>query len=297
VSSRGRIVRNRIAEREADRAWHHPQQSLEEAWPYLLTDTSLATHLSASTLTLFMRCPEQFRQVKILGKRARPGHALIQGHADHKAQETNFRQKIQTRQDLPLNQVKEAFSAAWDAKIEQEGGPLEVEWGEAQPGKLKDQGVELAGLYHQRISPLIQPVHVEREITLICDQVPVPVQGYVDVETERSLIERKTSATRVKEPKPDWLVQARIYQAALAKPVEWHVSVKTGEILTSRDDRPNLRLETSDHEITEYLIAQVALELANNLRNPGPDKPWKGAVTHPWACNFCGFKPDCFYWQ
>lgn len=273
--------------------------ALEQAWPFLLLENcGLATHLSYTSVTMHMRCPESSRRRYVLGEKERPGAALILGGADHQAHEVNYRQKIDTHEDMPTREIQEVFADTYDRKIQQAGGMAEIAWGKDKPGELKDLGVKLVTTYHETISRLVQPVQVEREITHFVPGVPVPIVGFVDVETERSLIERKTAAKAERKPKPEWLIQGRIYRQAVGKPVQWHVVNKSrGEILTSRTD-PELQLPAveGDQGIDD-LIRYVAADMVANLQRYGPDNPWPGATTHPWACGFCGYRPTCHWWE
>jgi hypothetical protein len=271
-------------------------ETLETAWPLLLERDRL-THLSATQLTMFMRCKEQYRRRYLLGEKERPGAALVWGAADHKAHEHNFRQKIESHEDIPVGEIQEAFATAWEEVIEEKGGALEIEWGTEKAGELKDDGIRLVSVYHEQLSPLIQPLAVEREIMHMVEDVPVPVVGYVDVETEHSIIERKTSRRNVSAAKPEWVVQGLIYREVLQKPVEWHLSLKAGMVVTSRAaGKEALRLETGESAIDD-LIRTVANDMLDTYRRYGPNEPWPGAITHPWSCSFCGWRPDCHWWK
>jgi hypothetical protein len=49
-------------------------------------------HLSATQISMLNSCPEQYRQRYVLGKKERPGAALIVGGAFHEAIEDDFLQ-------------------------------------------------------------------------------------------------------------------------------------------------------------------------------------------------------------
>jgi hypothetical protein len=54
-------------------------------------------HLSATQISMLNRCPEQYRQRYVLGKKERPGAALIVGGAFHEAIETDFAGRSERR--------------------------------------------------------------------------------------------------------------------------------------------------------------------------------------------------------
>lgn len=273
---------------------------LAEDAPATVWPGQLGDHLSASQLTMFQRCPEQFRRRYILRQFARPGAALVWGAADHFAHETNFRQKITTGTDLDTDTVKDAFAEGFEKAIDRNGGTAEVEWGDDKPADLKDKGVMLVEAYHRQVSPSVQPTSVEQKFEVRVAGVPVPIIGFVDVETDSRAIERKTSKQKASEIKPDWRIQGLLYQAVVRKPVEWHVSVKTKTpSVYTPETLPGLRLEHSPGIVraTGLLVGNLAQAMLAYWATFGPDQPWPGAITHPWACGFCGFRPSCAWWQ
>lgn len=256
-------------------------------------------HLSATQITMFQRCPEQWRHRYVLGEKERPGGALIWGSADHYAHEVNFVQKIESHQDLPLEDVRLAFAEGFDAAVERNGGESEVEWGNDKPGAMKDAGVELASHYHRIVSPKVQPTAVESEFSLDILGVPVPVIGRVDVETAGPAIERKTAKRTSTKVEPKWRIQGLIYQLAHSRSVDWHVSVKkkVPEIATpEQNEGLTLPYVAGMKSVTEDLIRTTARAIVANYEMFGPDEPWQGAITHEWACGFCGFKKACHWW-
>lgn len=266
-------------------------------WP-----APLPGHLSASSLKTFSRCPEQWRRYYLKGERERPGAALVWGSADHYAHETNFRQKIVTREDLPLGDVMDAFAQGVAESIDSYGGELEVEWGRVRLADVKDTGSRLVAAYHMKVSPLVYPVEngVEERFEIQVDQVPVPVIGYVDVETDKTVLDAKTASARVEEPKPEWRLQALLYQAARLKPVEFHVKTKTKTpaVYTARD-YPGLRVPLNEAYVERQLdrVRYLVRRIAALFLEFGPDEPWPSTAPDVgWrdqVCNFCGYRPNC----
>jgi hypothetical protein len=256
-------------------------------------------HISASQLSMFQRCPEQWRRRYILGQKERPAAALVWGSADHYAHEQNFTQKIKSGTDISRSDVQQAFVEGFDRAIDRNGGPSEIQWDD-KPGDLKDQGVALVGHYHDKVSPHIQPVTVEEKFKLHIPGVPVPVIGYVDLTTVETGIERKTAKRRETKPKPDWVIQGRLYQAVKQLPMEWHLSVKTKTPAVYApglgQTELTLPLIQATVDSTMVLVRTLAQAMLAYMRMYGPHEPWPGGVTHPWACDFCGFRPTCAWW-
>lgn len=258
-------------------------------------------HLSATSLTMAQRCPEQWRRRYVLGEKERPGAALVLGSADHRTHEFNYTQKVVSGVDLPTDTMVDFFTdVAWLTAMEEKGGAEEISWNEGEgPDVLRVKGAEMIRVYHETVSPRIQPIAVEVEFRVDVG-LPVPILGFVDVEREEALTERKTSKNSMSQPKPEWRLQGRLYQLARPKPVEWHVVTK-GKVPKAITplEAPDLLLEAGNKgpERAAHL-ARVTGRLLNDMYSTfGPDEPWPGAITHPWACGFCGWRNRCHWWE
>ena len=78
-------------------------------------------HLSASQLSRFTRCAEMWRRQYIEGDIVPVGAAAHIGQAVHKAAEINFRQKIQSRTDLPADVLQDAAVQEFIRSVRDEG--------------------------------------------------------------------------------------------------------------------------------------------------------------------------------
>ena len=314
-----------------------PQQAPSPASPQGAALPPQMRHLSATSVSMFMRCPEQFRRRYILGEKERPGAALIVGGGFHFAQEHNFRQKIDSGEDLSVEECVEAFHHGWDAKVEENGGADEVEWdARLSASTLRQRGAELTKSYRLAVAPKMQPVAVEREFNLVVPGIELPFNGYIDFEGEiwpsplelageglpdidgnpiewlppvdadgvinprLAVVDYKTANAAKRELKPEWKLQARLYQLETGKRVEYHVAVKTKEpqIITPVDE-PALGIDPSEQGLatTARLLERVSKQIAWHYAEFGPDQAWPGAITHPWACGYCGFRPNCIWVQ
>jgi len=256
-------------------------------------------HLSASQIGMYQRCREQYRRRYVLGEKERPGAALVWGAADHYAHEQNWLQKIESHQDIPVADVELAFAEGFDRAVERNGGESEVDWGQEKPADMKDAGVRLVNAYHTLVSPSVQPTAVEREFSLTVPGVPVPVVGRIDLETAGPGIERKTGKKAESRPKPQWRLQGLIYQLEHGRSVDFHLSVKKKlpEVVTPETNQQmTLPYVPGMARMAESMIRHTAMSIAADYATFGPDEPWQGAITHDWACNFCGFYKTCPWW-
>lgn len=272
------------------------------SWP-----DPLPRHLSATSLSMASRCPEQFRHRYILGEKAPPFGALVWGDADHYAIEQSMRAKIDTHEDWPVEDVLDAFMTRLRQSVDEHGGELEIDWGRSNLDEVKDLGARLVHTYHKQVSPLVQPVRVEQKVELTTAGLPVVVIGYLDLETQASVIDRKTSSRKIQRPKPEHRLQGAIYQAATLKPMEWHVGTKTKlpAVYTSRD-LPGLRDEYDPVLISRTFerVTNLVRRLSDYMSKYGPDQPWPTEAPNiGWLddiCGSCGWGPrgnnTCHWW-
>jgi hypothetical protein len=269
-------------------------------WPAQLGD-----HLSASRLSSFYRCPEAFRRKYLLGEWEAKSVALHWGSAHHRAIERNYEQKISSHEDLPADEVEDAFR---DAFVTDDLDSLRWDEGE-KPAETLDAGIALIRLYHERVAPRVQPLAVEEPFSFRVPGLPVDVIGRIDVRAivdgQRRTIEEKTSNRAVATPKDDWRFQGRVYRRAHPVPVQWHVSVKhpTSPAVYTPAEKPGLLFEPTDAlaAATDALILNRARLMVAMFNAFGPDQPWPDAVEHQFACNYCQFGPtrgdsSCAYW-
>jgi len=259
-----------------------------EAWP-----DRLPPHLSVTQVRMFERCPEQYRRRYVLGHKEPPRGHLIWGGADHKTFEYNFAQKIETGADLPRSELIDLFSHHVDTLIDEAG---EVDWGKSSRDETLTRGAGLVAAYRDDVAPRVQPVAVEREISLDVG-LPVPLLGYIDVETEGGLIERKTASRRPSGLGQDWVLQARCYQLAVPKTVDWHVSVKTASPSIVAEGL-TLTPDGEDAVRVRSYLSVTARAILSYYETFGPDDPWPGARGIDRSpCGWCGFRSSCDWWR
>src|ERR1039457_5494706 len=115
-------------------------------------------HLSVSQIKMYLRCPLQYRYRYIDGIKIPPTGSLLLGKSNHSALEGNYRQKIESKQDLPMEQVSDMFADSWESQVKET-----VFQEDEKSGETKDDGVNLIIAYHNQVAPSIQPKLVEKE--------------------------------------------------------------------------------------------------------------------------------------
>lgn len=276
-------------------------------------------HISASSVKMIARCPEQWRQRYLEGRKAPPAAALIAGRADHAAIEHSMVQKIATFTDLPTGEVMDKFIDVFEQEVEHVGiAELEVkDRGDSvldKAGKvrvldkMKTEGVDMVGMYHNSMSPLIQPTSVEEEFVVELPSLPVKVIGRLDLVATSTrtdlaqphIIDRKTTRRKsVLKPDPEWVIQAETYQLAKGIPHAWHIScVPAHRVIAAETTSSLLWMPPRTRGIAELQLEHLAAEVGFFYTKYGPDQPWptRGKL-HPWACGYCGFRDNCWGWK
>jgi len=127
-------------------------------------------YVSPSQLNTYTNCGEQYRRRYIEKEIIPPGVAALRGSSVHKGAEANFKQKIESKIDLPKNEIVERAVAEFEGRLKADGVFLdEEEQGRGKAivlGEEKDTTVRLAGLYADEVAPRYQPTAVEQKIEI-----------------------------------------------------------------------------------------------------------------------------------
>lgn len=265
----------------------------ETYWPDLFPP-----RLSPSSVALAASCPEKWRRKYIQDMREPWGGAAIVGLAVHRSAEVNFEQKVESHEDLPVEDAREIAAQSFEDKVleaEKDG----IDWRDLKRGDAKDQSVQLAGLYHRVGAPRVQPVAVEEWVEAQLPGVP-ELYGRVDVRTEDRIPDIKTTGRMMREPRGDWRLKGMLYSRMTGLGVEWHVvtKTKTPAVYTSHDF-PGLHLPATPllHKVAERRVQTTVASLTDLLDRYGPDEAWPtNAPEHEWLCGYCGHRQTCSWW-
>ena len=154
-------------------------------------------HISPSSINTYTKCPEAWRRRYVMKEKIPPRLSMAQGTALHKGAEFNYKQKIVSRADLPVNEVKDFSAAAFDDEIQSNGyvlGDDEASMGkEKAVGAAKDKAVELAELYAKESAPQYQPLEVEAKVLIVLPSSTHNLLSIADLITEDDgIVEYKT---------------------------------------------------------------------------------------------------------
>lgn len=234
-------------------------------------------HLSATSISLFLRCPRQFQEVYIRGNRELGvSSAVVIGSAVHLALSRLLK-------DLPLGNYFD------DAVAGTDGG---ITWKDKESAARKIAEKMVVNYYHS-VGRSLNVLDTEQELLLEIPGVDIPLLGYVDILTDRGVIDVKTTAyvSRKPELQKSWKLQMNIYQLEHPMAGEFHV-------LTRSSTQP---LVVPDSPLHPFYVPLPTKDLAAELKKIymvmnsmyemfGVDTEWPGNVTHEWAGKYCGLK-------
>src|ERR1039457_4627046 len=173
----------------------------------LAARTDPAPVLSPSQVRCFFDCPARWWFKYGLQFPARKNSSLALGLAVHQALEVNFREKLETQEDLETTGVVCVFREAWMEQVPQ----TVFTSGESQ-GDLRRLGERLVAKYMDEVAPTVEPAAVELDVQ--GEISGVRVRGRVDVlDVEGRLIDFKTASRRPSCVSPDYAFQLATYPA------------------------------------------------------------------------------------
>jgi CRISPR/Cas system-associated exonuclease Cas4 (RecB family) len=172
----------------------------------MATKADPAPVLSPSQVRCFFDCPARWWFKYGLQLPERKNSSLALGLAVHQALEVNFRQKIETREDLETTGVLCVFREAWMEQVpETEFMPDESQ------GDLRRLGERLVAKYMDEVAPKVEPAAVELDVQ--GEIGGISVRGRVDVlDVEGRLIDFKTASRRPSCVSSDYAFQLATYR-------------------------------------------------------------------------------------
>jgi len=266
-------------------------------------------HLSATSLGMFRRCPEQFRHRYILGEKERPGEALVIGSMFHNALEWNYKAKIESHEDQPLSDLTQYLQdVAVPEVLAEYGGIDEISWDVADPQDglmvARTDSERVLAAYRNTVTERIQPVAVEQEFRIPTE--PVEILGYLDTCTaDRRVIDTKTGKQVATKLKPSWMLQATLYSAATGWPAEYHSISRAAHprIVTALESEGMIQQPNATQFRNVLASARTVADMISYLWTTlGPDQTWPTwGKFADWSmtfspCGNCGWRKVCPAW-
>lgn len=249
-------------------------------------------HRSVSQMTTYTSCPRKYKYNYLDETNSmNDSSAKSLGSALHKAQEFNYRQKIESHKDLPYEEVKdfmiEFLVNEFRNNVKNESF-FKVKYGKKETGEeiIKTAVGLLNKLYHD-VMVKTQPLFVELPITLEINGQEFVM--YIDLIDDAWIIrDLKSSASRYPEDVLDKNTQLVAYALGFRKKfgkveggVGLDVVVKTKEPVVQ-----TFRGKISDYLIGRFLnsLEQINKAIENEIFPP---------VDNQMTCSWCDFKDLC----
>jgi len=162
-------------------------------------------YIRATEVNAYLECPSRFYFQAIEKVEVPNKIALAGGTAVHKALEVNFHQKIESREDLKIQEVNDVLSSEFDKEVENvDKADFEIE----KPGKVKDDWIEVVGIYMKDTATRIFPSKVEERIKLKLKGYAYGLTGKIDVFDEYDVVtDHKTTSKPYKELPENYKLQ------------------------------------------------------------------------------------------
>jgi len=246
------------------------------------------SYLSFSAINTYLRCGLQYYFRYILNLKIPPPGAVVLGSAVHKGLSFDFRQKVETHENLPTNQVLEVFSEHFDLEKDN------ALWEEGEnPGEAKDQGVAVLSMYHQGRAQKLQPQQVEKKVKVVFDNVDYDLIGYIDLVTEdKQLRDLKTKSRSMSEAEVANDLQLTTYAFAYHEETGAFPQGLGFDVLVRSPKNPKVQITETQRTQVDCLrflayLARVADGIYKNVFLP--------AQPGSWVCSpkWCGFFEIC----
>jgi putative RecB family exonuclease len=245
-----------------------------------VVDTTLGELLSPSQVNTFLSCPAKWYFRYALGLTEPPTGTLVLGTAFHSVLAANFRQKIETKQELSAQELEESFGeafamAAKDAEFRED----------EEPAVLIETGRTLVRTYMADAAPWIDPQAVELPVEGAI--AGVRVQGIVDLlDTEGRIIDFKTAARRPAGITPEYRLQLTTYSmitpgASGSCRLDTVTKIKTVELV-----QQGCEIGAEERRYAETLYPMVQEAMRDGIYPPRRSSP---------VCSrrYCGYWREC----
>lgn len=177
-------------------------------------------YLSISQIQMYLKCPKQYEERYVEGKRTNASAALVQGSTIHTAVEKAYNYKIEHNgEDPPLEFVQDEYNDAFKKNFDDTIDREEWETDEfcSQLGDL------LIKSWHKKRLPEVHPIAVEQGF--IMSIADAPFVGFIDL-IDRDFADYKNAGTTNFNPYHDVIVDTKVIGKAMSdKAASQHIQM------------------------------------------------------------------------
>ena len=159
-------------------------------------------HISNSQMSMFARCQASWAFRYIDNLKIPPKAKMMRGTCIHRALAHNYLPKIESHEDMPVDDVLDCYSTHYDEESHV------VEWHGEDAGKMKDAGVSVVRKYQEDIATSTQPADVEQSFSMNLswkeddDDKQMEFRGIIDLVTDDGfLTDHKSTAQTPPAPR------------------------------------------------------------------------------------------------
>lgn len=236
----------------------------------------------------------------ILKKPSLPTTAFLKGSSVHYGAEQNFKQKIQSFQDLSKSKVQEISIAAFETRVKSEGVSLSEAENSAgittTLSAAKDRTAALSALYSENVAPAHQPVIVEEFQRIQLNENLDLVVKLDLINTQDKIVDLKTSKRSWTQQQADKSFQFDIYGLAYrALYKKDPAGVITENLVDTGKNTKHCHFETSRTDIH----FKRAIKKINDYLYMTENEIFPPAPKGSWWCSdsACCFARECKYFQ
>lgn len=263
-------------------------------------------HLSNTQIMMAIRCMEQYRHRYVENQIVPPGISQIKGLCMHEGIKHNNKQKIESKKDLPKNDVIDFSVSAFENIISKNGFILTKE--EQDKGKkkvlgtAKDSVAKISEKYIADVAPAIQPILVEQKIVIQIPKLAEIVTIIDVVDNQNNIIDYKYSSKSKNQSEIDNSIQMTLY--ALAYMSYKKMNINNGSINVVLDviveGSKNLKYQrlSSQRNFKHFVATQMIIDsVIQNIFQSLKTGKFLPNGLGSWACSpkFCGYYMDCKY--
>lgn len=164
--------------------------------------------LRPSEINCYMSCSAKYMFQYIDKIKTGKSLALAFGSSMHRAIESNYSQKIESKEDLDTSEVVQTFVDSFDEETK-EVNRVEL----IEDPTSKDVGVGLVKEYQKKIAPDLQPKAVEQQVQATFKDYTFGITGTMDLLTvDKRLIDHKTASRKNSTPPESHVRQGSYYR-------------------------------------------------------------------------------------
>jgi hypothetical protein len=271
-------------------------------------------HLSPSSYSLWVTCPEAWRRRYIKGQKPPPSGSMFLGSRIDDALSAYHRRILEHRDRLALDQVLDIYREQWHSELEAEDGTRGIDWDADLPERAAfELGRQaIARAMTDLVPHLGDPVDVQRRLEFTLAQgLEWSVLCYLDLETLKqradgepapAVVDLKVKGSLIGQDQADSDPQAGLYLAG-----RWLEQYPASELLFAQIAKPGKRRKQMSTSLISTkrtvgqmrgVLARVALaasQIAAAYERYGPDQPWGFADPTSWKCSsrFCHAWASC----